>query len=284
MITINPYLAKKLKKTSLLKRIKRKIRWYTFSQYSYQVGFLEEKFHFLIDNFEGEISWGKKFLDKKCLTIELNWMKKNMIFPGDVIADVGAHQGFYGLLFSQWVSSEGQVHSFECAKKHYETLKRNFEINHTSNGFPHYCAVGESEGEIYVPSQTSTGILLSSEHEKQSKVSLVSLDYFFQSKRTPTVLKVDVEGYELEVLKGCRKILKTKPRINLELHNFAHENPRPRLEQIFELISDYKKTYIQFIPGGKISPLPLEPAVLEVLLEYPNPHLYLFPEESTITH
>lgn len=253
---------------TLLLRARRKFSSAFFKPYTLSTKILNETFPFYIGNFEGSLWYGKhKDSAIADTTPELQWTQKQ-ILPGEIFFDIGAHHGYFSLLYSRWVGSQGKVYAFECHPQNYEILKTNRQLNQADNLEIFSSAVGEANGKISIGNDSS-GILLA--QQKTVTVPMITLDHFAEQHRTPTMMKIDVEGYELEVLLGAKKILATRPKVILEIHNFAHSDPKPRLEAILELFKGYRHQFYQTAPGE-----PIQSGSID-LLAHPNPHLYLIP-------
>ena len=138
-----------------------------------------------------------------------------------VFLDVGASRGVYSALFKK-INPYGNVHSFEGSKESCTAIKglciknkiyKQIAINE--------CMVGKQDG-IGSFSLENCGYVQIVSNSTLKKVDrpLISLDsYCEKSNLTPDLLKIDVEGYELEVLQGAKQILKKySPKILLEIH------------------------------------------------------------------
>ena len=113
--------------------------------------------------------------------------------PGEVFVDVGANVGAYSLR----AASQGMsVHSFEPNPENVKVLERNSEINGLSINM-HACALGSSEGSASLaPNRGASRITDAGDLE----VPVRTLDSFHLPRAD--LLKMDVEGYELEVIRG----------------------------------------------------------------------------------
>ena len=137
--------------------------------------------------------------------------------PETVFYDIGANYGFFSYLVNECAAPNGEVHLFEANKSVYEYLKRNVSLKDTrihSNNI----AVSSLDGEVDFFSAFSSGASgisttvseLVAERPNQfisSKVPSIKLDTYTKSHKTPTIMKLDVEGGELEVLKGAQELL-----------------------------------------------------------------------------
>ncbi len=156
-------------------------------------------FKFLIGNLNGK-NWydlsTRAFpgSDVQCENwTELQFIKDHLLAPGDVIFDVGAHQGFYTMCFAKWA---GSVITFEKRACHHHILCKNVELNKLSNVKPLLCEVGFGDDR--------EGFLLELDNVTTA----------------PNFIKIDVDGDEVNVLRGAKKYLQTLPNLAIQV-NYA---------------------------------------------------------------
>lgn len=147
------------------------------------------------------------------------------LHKGDVFIDVGANVGFYTLLASALVGDTGQVHSFEPTPSTFAVLKEN--RGERTNIHLNQLALGEQEGEATLADFGLLDSGLNSLHTLEHKgirsekitVKITTLDSYCKEKNLkPTMIKVDVEGMEYEVLQGAVETLRTaRPVLILEV-------------------------------------------------------------------
>ena len=150
-----------------------------------------------------------------------------LVSPGDAVLDIGAHIGFYTLLLARLVGPKGQVVAFEPLPGNFEILAENIRLNQCSQVRAINKAVMGSGGKLEVtlsqdeplPGGTS---MLNDHGGQQVAVDAVSLDEFFGSARVPlSLIKMDVEGAEEQVLRGGRKTIESlHPTLVIEVHHF----------------------------------------------------------------
>ncbi len=147
--------------------------------------------------------------------------------PSDTVWDIGANVGFYTALFKDSIGPDGQVVAFEPAPACYDALLRRFAgCNHVR---VENVAVGaeNAEGTLVVgPGYSTTNEMIPSttvicNAENSVTVCIVSCDSYWKSiGRTPNVIKIDVEGFEEEVVNGMSELL-TSPQLRavfVEVH------------------------------------------------------------------
>jgi FkbM family methyltransferase len=151
--------------------------------------------------------------------------------PGDCFYDVGAHIGFYSLIAARLVGQAGHIIAFEPDPDNAETLRENA----AKNGFLGVCvvcaAISDKDEVVRFhrsthndPSRMSGMVmrenLLGIRESEILSCRAVSLDSFCSSHQTPNLVKVDVEGAELQVLEGARYLLRQKkPVLIIEVHD-----------------------------------------------------------------
>jgi FkbM family methyltransferase len=145
--------------------------------------------------------------------LEIELIKKEICL-NDFVIDVGAHIGYHTLNMAKCVGENGKVFSFEPEPDNFCMLKKNVEVNHYSNVITENKAVGITNGKsILYTSQTHSGIhrmYPSKSCQKQIEINSVKLDDYFKKNNLLDkikLIKIDVEGAELNVLQGSKEIL-----------------------------------------------------------------------------
>lgn len=148
---------------------------------------------------------------------------KLLLKPGDTVVDVGANIGYYSLLFSQYVGDTGRIYSFEPAPALVSELEKNVNLNNCRNVEISKAALSDHSGtaNFYMGPIDNSG--LSSFREPRQSVSsfevdLKPFDDFVKEKKGITLVKIDVEGAELQVLRGMEKLLRDlRPNLLVEI-------------------------------------------------------------------
>ena len=140
-----------------------------------------------------------------------------VVKPGDVVYDIGAHFGYYALLASKLVGTEGRVLAFEPSPPNLARLYRHIELNRCSNVQVLELAVSDREGSAHFETRTGSGLgHLAPDGPVEVKVTRLDA---LQGYPLPNVMKIDVEGAEVGVLQGATSLLAAaKPTIFLSLH------------------------------------------------------------------
>jgi FkbM family methyltransferase len=142
--------------------------------------------------------------------------------PGHRAVDIGANAGYFALLLADLVGPGGSVHAFEPNPELFALLGRSARVRNGSNLVPVQAALGEREGTgaLYLsPDASNSGLSTMSpdvagEGADSLEVATRTLDGFCaEFALTPDLVKIDVEGHELAVLAGARRLLKAgRPR------------------------------------------------------------------------
>jgi FkbM family methyltransferase len=154
--------------------------------------------------------------------------------PGMTFVDAGAHVGHYTLLASDLVGAEGRVIAFEPHPLLGPVLRRNAERAGCANTTVSELALGRASGAadlILHPCDNfgSSSLRADAEdgHRPRAPVEVTTLDDYLEHAGGPRVdvIKLDVEGAELDVIDGARRTLAANPDILLVVE-FLRENAR----------------------------------------------------------
>ncbi|WP_263770466.1 FkbM family methyltransferase [Propionivibrio soli] len=125
---------------------------------------------------------------------------------GDMAIDVGAHVGYFAVLFRLCAGERGSVLAFEPMPNTYRGLLRNVLGNRFRNLMVLPLALSDTGGEatFFLDSKNEGESSLVPRDGKSCVVQVSSLDDLFRDglEQRPRVLKLDAEGVELKILKG----------------------------------------------------------------------------------
>lgn len=152
--------------------------------------------------------------------IEKQKLVEKYIHRGDVVYDIGAHTGYYSLLASTLVGSQGKVFAFEPLSRNIRFLQEHLRLNRVTNVQIMPFAVSDRSGSARFSNGSSSfqGRLTS---DGEIDVLVVTLDELWERKELslPNLVKIDVEGAELSVLMGAKELIqKAHPIIFLATH------------------------------------------------------------------
>ena len=143
--------------------------------------------------------------------------------PGDTFVDVGANVGYYSLLASKKVTETGQVIAIEASPAITEQLKRNLDLNGTTNVRVVNAAASDRVGTIALyrgPSHNTsqTSILAGDGFTYESEIAAHPLCEILSATEIAMarIVKIDVEGAEWSVIAGLAPCLsQTRPDLEI---------------------------------------------------------------------
>ena len=165
-----------------------------------------------LDDYIGRAAYYCGELDRK-----ISWICDRIVRPGDTVLDIGANIGMVTLLLSKLVGENGNVHSFEPNPKIKKMLEETLAHNQVSNVCLHPIALGEEQGllELRIPSHNAGAASLirniNSRDIDLVEVPVCPLSDIITEKGIESIrlIKIDVEGFEAQVLRGGRKVLES---------------------------------------------------------------------------
>jgi len=183
-----------------------------------------------------EVQGHKMFLDSKDSLWLLNGgvyepaeteLVKKEIKRGDVVLDVGAHIGYYTLIFARLVGEEGKVFAFEPNLDSFALLEKNVKINGYKNVVLVKKAVSDKTGRIRLflsaYNDADNRIYDSHDGSPSIEVEVVRLDdYFKKYDGKIDFIKIDTQGAEGGVILGMSALLKKNKNIKLLTEFWPH--------------------------------------------------------------
>ena len=173
---------------------------------------------------------------------------KKYVREGDLVIDIGANIGYFTLILSRVVGAEGRVIGYEPSNFHSAILKRNLNLNKLANVEFYEIALGSKKETTVLYTTESSGSTISDfshigmKTVAQNTVEVQSLDGHLNelsvTKRV-TFIKLDVDGAEIEILKGAEKtITRDMPIIVFEI-----------AKPVFDLIDSSVFDILEFLEG-----------------------------------
>lgn len=131
--------------------------------------------------------------------------------PGAVALDVGSNVGAYALALGGWVRPGGRVYAFEPSRRAFDGLAAHVRLNGLDDVVrPVRAAVSDRAGTAMLAAEGHHGTshLTGDTGEGTETVETVTIDQFCAREQiVPTLIKIDVEGWELEALRGARETI-----------------------------------------------------------------------------
>jgi FkbM family methyltransferase len=187
---------------------------------------------------------------------------------GDVAVDAGANCGWYTTLMARLVGSTGRVHAFEPVPATYAGLNENCAASGVAERvLANHCALGDTEttATIFVPKRHSAASLRPWGDQEMAEIecSVIPLDKYCREQGVSTIklIKCDVEGSELNVLKGAQQVLAgdQRPMWLIEMNRLKSSLFNYQPEDLLEHLRgyDYVAHELSWRPLGR--PVPMRP-------------------------
>ena len=143
--------------------------------------------------------------------------------PGGVFYDIGANVGFFVTLAARLVGAQGRVYAFEPNPRCAAQVRRNAALN----GFAHVEVVevaassGPGTATLHFGQTSGVSSIVGERGADGIAVPLLAIDDFVRERgaRPPSLVMIDVEGAEIEVLAGMQATLAAhRPVVMCEIH------------------------------------------------------------------
>jgi FkbM family methyltransferase len=185
----------------------------------------------------------------------------NYLKPGDTFYDIGANVGFFTVIGATLVGDAGKVYAFEPVSENAALVRRNAELNRFHNVTVFEQAVSSRSGKAELLlahySGGSTLSIVDTPPDLKGKVTVdvVSIDDLItqQNLLPPNMIKIDVEGAELNVLQGMTQTIKAyRPVILYEIddgNRDAFERKQAELQKFIQSLGYTTSVLESAYPG-----------------------------------
>lgn len=133
-------------------------------------------------------------------------------FKQAIVIDAGASNGFLSCYFAQTIAAYGKVFSFEPHPDVFKRLQKNVTQNNLQQISCFQMALGDmvNSSNLNLYYETANRMILAGKKAMQTiSIDEITLDHFFGSQQLNAchLIKIDVDGYETQVLKGAEKTI-----------------------------------------------------------------------------
>jgi FkbM family methyltransferase len=179
------------------------------------------------------------------------------INAGASVIDVGAHIGSFTIPMCEWVGSLGHVFAFEPLPELFECLRCNVIKSGYKNAWLYEKALGDQNGKVpFLRNRENYGACsmvgnVIGHSEPKFETIEVQCERLDQIQYLPRVhfIKIDVEGAELDVLRGAQELITTdRPVLFIETNQYAFQNRRIALADLLAQLSELGYSRIEFFP------------------------------------
>ncbi len=162
----------------------------------------------------------KYFLMGASYEADLQSLATALVRSGDVVYDVGAHVGYWSLLFANAAAPDGGVYAFEPSPLSIARMRRNVQDHPAVR--PVDAGASDVEGDAFLAERGSESRVVPAAGAHASRIRLVRLDDFVyrDGHAAPTFVKIDIEGAAGACLAGALGVIeRARPRLFVEVHH-----------------------------------------------------------------
>ena len=170
---------------------------------------------------------------------------KRLIKSGDRVLEVGSHHGLTGIVCANYAGSSGAVLGLEAHPLNALIAQAQIGLNPSIQNLRFINAAGaDHEGTVRISVWHNSSVIIN--EETYVEVPTRMGDRLDSEYGPFSVLKIDVEGFETAVLKGCKELLWRRPRLAIEVHIDALAKYGSSVAEVFDLIdiAHYEGTII----------------------------------------
>jgi FkbM family methyltransferase len=166
---------------------------------------------------------------------------QNYIKSHDHIADIGANMGFYSIWMSKFISGTGRIHSFEPDQNNFKRLNENVKLNKLDDVVKtSQIAVSEVNGQLsFTIGLDGENHIVTDNKAQVVQIKSVTLDTYAKNNQITmfSYVKLDVEGFEKNVLQGASELLSLRriDIIQLEINKSLYNSGTTINELLVEL-------------------------------------------------
>lgn len=168
-------------------------------------------------------------LPKNDFEISVFWHKHNLniLEPqtlvkmrGKDFIDVGGYVGDSALLFEREFCDKN-IYSFEATKANFRLMQRTLELNNSKRIVPINKGLGANNSTMQICIAEGGSSIVAHNSDEMESVEIITLDEFVKERKIAVgFIKVDIEGFEMEFLKGAKEtITAQKPAMLLSIYH-----------------------------------------------------------------
>jgi FkbM family methyltransferase len=180
--------------------------------------------------------------------------------PGSVVVDAGANIGIYSQFLSKCVGPDGKVHSFEPSPDNFRRLRS--ATSGFSNVHANQLAVSDKTGEsvLYISDKLNVdhrAYPTEGETRRTLSIKSIRLDDYFKPGERVDFIKMDIQGFELQALRGAERVLTENPKAELlvEFWPYGLERAGTSGEELVRFLRD-RGFHFFTVKNNRLSPCP----------------------------
>ena len=155
---------------------------------------------------------------------QLRLILERELHPGNVVLDLGANIGYYALMERDLIGPSGRIYALEPSPSNVALLRKNLALNgaDTIEVFELAGGAERGRGTFYLAEHSNLNTFLPlDDGSKPVEVEIIDMSTFLADKQPIDLMRMDVEGYEVEVLAGLRAAIQSgafRGKIVFECH------------------------------------------------------------------
>lgn len=185
----------------------------------------------------------------------LDFMEKHLSL-GNTFVDVGANIGLMSLVAKKAVGDSGNVWAFEANPKTFQILEKNLDLNDMSSIYTFECGLGDKREtktlyDNWSINRGAASTVVKGENASGTEISILTLDEVVIGQGISVdMIKIDVEGMEIEVLTGAEKtITEHQPYLIVEF-SVEREEGQAR-KKLYDKLISFTTYKLYKLAGGK---------------------------------
>jgi len=153
------------------------------------------------------------------------------------VVDVGANIGVFSLMMAK-LMPESEIHAFEPHPKIFKFLAKNIELNGASI-FIHNVALGSKSAKVFISNKHADDMnqIIAVPTRSRTETSMTTLDALFRDNDI-SLLKIDVEGMEKEILLGALNTLERVQNLIIEVDAENYRQFGTTIEEVIEILKN----------------------------------------------
>ena len=178
----------------------------------------------------------KRNIESDNLSFLKSYMKKNI-----TVIDVGANIGYFTIEISKYLDSSSRIIAIEPSLVNFSRMQKVIkEKKPEPSTFLVLAGLSEENGwgSLEIDPSNPANHKISEEQNATKSVELQTLDSITENLENVALIKIDVQGHELAVLKGGKKLLKEQsPALLIEIDNRINANLGEKIWDYLETIN-----------------------------------------------
>jgi FkbM family methyltransferase len=193
---------------------------------------------------------------------------QTLLRGGDTLIDIGANVGSHCIPLAKRLGDTTRVYAFEAHPRVFQYLQANAKLNRLTNLHLYPYALGEREGEVrFTDLHTDDLNRVASENADAPVIGVPMrpLDSFECAQQPITLIKLDVEGYELFVLRGGEQALHQTQLLYVEVCDSHTESYGYRVRDLATFLRErgWQLYRVSSVQPLRLSVVEAEPSVAE---------------------